>query len=382
MGLWPHISKKLGGKKPPPPATEQQVLAALKNVIDPDLGQDIVSLGFVHKVKIDGGRVHLTVNLTTPACPAKDMLRDACIKHVSELPPVETVEVELTATQRRTAPSTGTARKDGLAAVRRIVAVASGKGGVGKSTTTVLLAHALKKAGASVGVLDADIYGPSLPTMTGAAHPTEMDGNLVVPPVKDGIAMISPAMFSSENKAQVLRGPMAANMVKQLLGQVRWGSLDYLLIDLPPGTGDIQLTIAQSCTLSGAVVVTTPQDVALADVRKAVDMLSTLRTAVIGVVENMSFFACDGCGKSHRIFGQGGGKRLASEFGLPLLGAIPLDPTLTAACDRGQALSAAASETESGRAYQEVGANLVRELAIMEQQQESGLGSFRLTWRH
>jgi ATP-binding protein involved in chromosome partitioning len=268
-----------------------------------------------------------------------------------------------------------------LAQVKNIIAIASGKGGVGKSTTAVNLAYFLASTGKSVGLLDADIYGPSLPLMTGAGKPQEMQGSLVVPPLRDGIKMISVAMFASAESAQIMRGPMAGNMVKQFFTHVAWGDLDYLLIDYPPGTGDIQLTISQTASLSAAVIVTSPQEVALIDVRKAISMFSTLKVPVLGIVETMSYFVCDGCEKKHFLFNQGGGSKLATEFGLPLLGAIPLAAEITANGDQGKPLVMQSAETPWAKAYSEAGTRMVNELEALQYNSTSALTSFTLHWK-
>jgi ATP-binding protein involved in chromosome partitioning len=245
----------------------------------------------------------------------------------------------------------------------------------------VNLAYALASMGKQVGLLDADIYGPSLPLMTGAGKPQEMMGELVVPPLHNGIKMISVAMFASTGSAQIMRGPMAGNMVKQFLTNVAWGSLDYLLIDYPPGTGDIQLTISQVASLSAAVIVTSPQEVALIDVRKAIAMFSTLKVPVLGVVETMSYFVCDGCDKKHFIFHQGGGNKLAQECGIPLLGSIPLSAEITASGDCGTPLTSISPLSPAAQAYLDAGAKMVEELAVLNQHASLALTSFTLHWK-
>ncbi len=268
-----------------------------------------------------------------------------------------------------------------LSGVRQIIAVASGKGGVGKSTSAVNLAYCLIALGYKVGLLDADIYGPSLAIMTGVGNPEEMQGALVVPPIHQGIKMISVAMFASASSAQILRGPMAGNMIKQFLTNVAWGELDYLLIDYPPGTGDIQLTISQTASLAGAIMITSPQEIALADVRKAIAMFGTLKVPVLGIIETMSYFICDSCDKKHFIFTQGGGAKLAAEFALPLLGQIPLAAEITASSDEGKPLSLHRTSSPAAQAYRAAAEQCLSELGRLSQQNTAALGSFTLHWK-
>jgi ATP-binding protein involved in chromosome partitioning len=361
--------------------TDAAILKALGKVMDPDLHKDIVTLGFVRNIKIQGNDVSFDVNLTTPACPVKELLKAQCVEAVNAIPGVGKVAVTMTAVSRepKTAPAeVGTSP---LARVKNIIAVASGKGGVGKSTTAINIARALAKRGAKVGVMDADVYGPSIPHITKVASPTEMRGNLMVPPTKDGIKMVSVSMFASAGSAQILRGPMAGNVAKQFLTQVDWGDLDYLIIDYPPGTGDIQLTISQTAPVTGAIVVTTPQEMALIDVRKAISMFATLKVPVLGVVENMSYFICDGCDKRHSLFGKGGGKKISEEFGIPLLGEIPMDPRVVEGCENAESLFDAPELSPVATAFREATDRAIRELAIMQNKATDRLDSFHLTWQ-
>ncbi len=383
MGIFTGVAnkfKKNDGTREP--ITEATVLKALSVVIDPDLHRDIVSLGFVRNVKIAGSDISLDVNLTTPACPVKELLRSQCLDALRALPGVGTVDVQMTAAPRepKQAPVTeGPA--SALARVKNIIAVASGKGGVGKSTTAINVARALARRGAKVGVMDADVYGPSIPHVTRVANPTEMRGNLMVPPIKDGLKMVSVSMFASADSAQILRGPMAGNVAKQFLTQVDWGELDYLIIDYPPGTGDIQLTISQTAPIAGAIVVTTPQEMALIDVRKAISMFGTMKVPVLGVIENMSYFICDGCDKRHSLFGQGGGRKIAEQFGVPVLSEIPMDPRVVAGCESAESIFDDSSLTHVAEAFQEAADRAVRELAIMQNKAGERLDSFHLTWQ-
>lgn len=359
---------------------EDMVRSALSKVIDPDLHKDIVSLGFVKNIKIAGGKVSVSVELTTPACPVKELLKEQCTKAIQELPGVTAVDVNMTAVtrgQNQQAVAAGA-----LSGVKNIIAVASGKGGVGKSTSAVNLAYALAAQGSKVGILDADVYGPSVPLMTKVANPTEMTANNeVIPPIVDGIKVISVAMFSSAGKASILRGPMAAQIIKQFMTQIAWGELDYLVIDYPPGTGDIQLTLSQLAPLTGAVIVTTPQEVSLIDVRKAISMFETMKVPVLGVVETMSYFLCDGCDKRHEIFRAGGGKRVADEFGLPILGEIPIESIVAVDADEGNPVVKAHPDSAAAKSYVAAAGATAAQLSILHAQDQGALAQFSLTWQ-
>ncbi len=262
--------------------------------------------------------------------------------------------------------------------IHSIIAVASGKGGVGKSTVSVLLAHFLKKRGYRVGILDADIYGPSLALMTKASPPSQ-EGNTIFPGKSSDISVISVGMFADPNKAQVLRGPMAANLLGQLYRQVAWGELDFLIIDYPPGTGDIQLSLSQLLTVNAALLVTTPQDLALLDVRKAISMFKTLNVPLAGIVENMSYFTCSNCQEKHYLLGQGGGAKLAKEFGLCELGSLPANQDLTRAGDKGLFGDDSYFSPQLLEAIEKVGVSFLGELAKIRP--APNLSSFTLNWR-
>lgn len=385
MGLFSSMKGKIVGAEPriPPPLTEDQVRSALRVVIDPDLHKDIVTLGFVRAIAISGERLAVEVNLTTPACPVKEQLKNECEVALKPIAGARSIEVTMTATTR-TPPPTNTAAplNPALSQVKNIVAVAAGKGGVGKSTTAVNLAFALARAGSKVGLLDADIYGPSIPRMVKISKGAEDHGpNVVVPPEADGVKILSAGMFSSAGQATILRGPMAGGVVKQFLTQVEWGSLDYLIIDYPPGTGDIQLTISQTAAVTGAVLVTTPQEVSLLDVRKALNMFKTLKVPILGVIETMSFFVCDSCDKRHHIFRQGGGERLAREFGVAFLGGIPIDPEVTIGGDEGRAQVATRPDSLAAKAYIAAAGKVAQQLSILGANGDGGLGQFVLEWK-
>ncbi len=309
--------------------TTEDILKALSNVQEPDLGKDLVTLNMVRDVEINGNDVSFTVVLTTPACPLKDHIKNACINAVKLL-----VSKEANVTVNFTS-STTTIRADKstvLPGVKNVIAVVSGKGGVGKSTVAANLALALAQGGAAVGLMDADIYGPSVPIMFGVRGErpmmTDHEGKgMIMPLDRYGIKLMSIGLLVDEKSAVVWRGPMASSAIRQFVTDVVWGDLDYLVIDMPPGTGDIHLTLMQTAPVTGVVVVTTPQDVALADAKKGIAMFgqAQMNVPIIGLVENMSYFVADGQPDvKHYIFGQGGGKRLAEEYDLPFLGQIPL----------------------------------------------------------
>ena len=312
--------------------TEEAILDALRTVQEPELGRDIVTLQMVKSIEIDGSHVAFTIELTTPACPLKDEI-EANARQV--LAPLGATDVDITwgAMVRRASPRQN---EQLIPGVKNIVAVASGKGGVGKSTVSVNLAVALAQAGATVGLLDADITGPNIPMMLGVeGQPTASPNNKITPLERYGVKTISIQFFVPEGQPIVWRGPLVGGAIQQFLRDVEWGELDYLVIDLPPGTSDAQLTLAQAVPISGAVLVTTPQEVSLADVGKALAMFERMSVPVIGLVENMTAFACPHCGELTEIFGRGGGERFAEAHGLEYLGGIPLDVTVRQGGDVG-----------------------------------------------
>ena len=309
-----------------------RILDALRSVKDPELHVDIVSLGMIEDLAVEGDRVSLTVNLTTPGCPLKTQIEKDVKDALTRLPGVATVALKMGAKVRRSIVTEG----DLIPEVANVVAIGSGKGGVGKSTVSVNLALAFARAGASVGLLDADIYGPNDPQMLGIKGQPEIRDRKLVPVSVHGIRMMSMAFFLKEDEPVVWRGPMLHGAMKQFLGDVLWDRLDYLFIDLPPGTGDVQLTLSQIIPLTGAVLVTTPQDVALLDVRKAAAMFAKVNVPVLGVIENMSFFNCPHCGERVEIFSHGGGRKAAEQFGTEFLGEIPLDVRVRQGGDEGR----------------------------------------------
>ena len=318
---------------------KDKILDALRNVDDPDLHKDIVSLGMVHDLQINNNKVTFSLVLTTPACPMKDMIRNACINAIHHLVNKD-LEVDITFGSK---VASGQRNREELPGIKNIIAVASGKGGVGKSTVATNLAIALGKSGAKVGILDADIYGPSLPLMMGirGLRPEVEDKGETVtifPFEKYGIKAMSIGCLLDENQALLWRGPMISSALKQLLVDVAWGELDYLVVDLPPGTGDIHMTLAQQFPLSGVVMVTTPQQVSLADTKKSIEMFShkALNIPILGIVENMSYFTPKELpDHKYRIFGEGGGMELSELYNIPLLAQIPIIGTLAADSDLG-----------------------------------------------
>lgn len=319
--------------------TKEQVIEALKTVEDPDLKKDLVTLNMIKDVEVDGTKVNFTVELTTPACPLKELIKKNCIEAVQKISSNELIiEVNMTSNVTTSRQSSFV-----LPDVKNILAIASGKGGVGKSTVTANLAVALAKSGASVGVIDADIFGPSMPTMFNCEHEKpgvykKGDKNMIVPIQQYGVKMISIGLLTPKENAIVWRGPMAGSALKQLIGDTEWGELDYLLIDLPPGTSDIHLTLVQSVPVTGAVIVTTPQKVALDDARKGLGMFKQdkINVPVLGIIENMAYFTPEELpDNKYFIFGENGGQKLSDETGVPLLGQIPLVQSIREAGDSG-----------------------------------------------
>ena len=350
--------------------TKAEIEAALNRIALPD-GRSLIAHDLIRALAIEGGNVRFVIEAPSPEV-ARQMgpLRDAAEKAVSDLPGVQSASVALTAhgpAQAKPAapslkigghpkPQAGPTKPSG---VQRILAIGSGKGGVGKSTVSSNLAVALAKAGRRVGLLDADIYGPSQPRMMGVnKRPASPDGKTIIPLQAHGVTMMSIGFMMEEGKAVVWRGPMLMGALQQMLGQVEWGELDVLLVDLPPGTGDVQLTLCTKSELTGAIVVSTPQDVALIDARKALDMFATLKTPVLGLIENMSMFVCPDCGSQHQIFGQGGVAAEADKLGVPLLGTLPIDLETRLAGDGGTPI--AVGQSAMAQAYARIADGLIK----------------------
>jgi len=314
------------------------VIEALSSVKDPELGKDLVSLQMIEDVTVQGGKVTFTLNLTTPACPLRTRLEGAAREAVEGVPGVTEVKMKTGSVVFATRDPS---QSGVLRGVKNIVAVASGKGGVGKSTISVNLAAALAASGAKVGILDADVYGPNIPHMMGIDRDPEVRDGLIIPPLAHGVKVGSLGFFYKGETPVIWRGPLVAGAVKQLLMQVDWGELDYLICDLPPGTGDAALTLAQSVPMSGIVIVTTTQEAALSIATKALAMFRRLDVPILGVVENMSYFICPHCGERSFIFSSGGGKRIASEQSVDFLGEIPLVTTVREQSDAGVPIAVA-----------------------------------------
>ena len=343
-----------------PKITEPDVLKALSRVQDPDLKTDIVSLGFVRDVRICDGAVAFEIRLTTPACPVKELLRKEAEESVRSIAGVETVSIKMTSEVRK-AERKGAAN---LSGVRNIVAVGSGKGGVGKSTVAANLAVAFAMDGARVGLLDADIYGPSIPILMGRQGETAVRDNLIQPKTAHGVKFMSMGFFAQGDQPLIWRGPMAHRAVEQCLTDVAWGELDYLFVDLPPGTGDVHLTLVQSVALSGAVIVSTPQDVGLTISMKTLRMMQETRVNILGIIENMSYHLCSHCGHREELFGHGGARAASGKLGIPFLGEIPLDPSIRIQSDAGVPVVLAAAGSPAAEVYRNIARALAAQISI------------------
>ncbi len=338
------------------------ILNALKVVIDPDLRKDIVSLGFVKDIKINDNDIALRIELTTPACPVRDQFKLAATKAIRDtFPNVGDIQIEMTSSVLR-APQVNL--NNILTNVKNTIAVASGKGGVGKSTVAVNLAVALAQDGAKVGLIDSDIYGPSIPLMMGINSTPKLIKNKLIPLEAHDVKVMSIGLLVDPNQAVIWRGPMASGALRQFMTDVEWEELDYLIFDLPPGTGDIQLTLVQTIPLSGAVIVTTPQDISLADARKSYAMFEKVNVPILGVIENMSYFICSHCGKREEIFSYGGGQKEAEELGARFLGEIPIDTKIRICGDLGLPIVAQDKNSPQATAIKNIARNMVAQLSI------------------
>ena len=357
--------------------TDAQVLDALRPIVDPDFNKSIVDLGFVKNIEIDGARVAFDIELTTPACPVKAEFERAARERVLALEGVEEAAVNMTAQTRASTPPSD---EQVLPGVRNTIAVASGKGGVGKSTTAVNLALALRAGGAKVGILDADVYGPSLPLLMGVDDRPVAQNRRIYPLEAYGIELMSMGFFLTEESPVIWRGPMVHGLIKQFLTDVEWGELDYLVIDLPPGTGDAALTLTQMAPLSGAVIVTTSNDLSVVDARKGLRMFEKVEVPVLGVIENMSFFTPPELpDKKYYLFGQGGGQRIADELGVDFLGEIPIDPRVVEGGDKGRPILVHAPDSDTATAFRNISGVLVRKLAVLATK-ASPVADANITW--
>lgn len=346
--------------------TIESVRNSLKRVDDPDLRKDLVTLNMVKDIKIVRNVIHVEIELTTPACPLKDKIQQDCINEIKkDHPGADGIDVKMGARVVGKAPASGTSIIPG---VKNTIAVASGKGGVGKSTVAVNLAASLAKLGASVGLIDADIYGPSIPLMLGIKEKPRVyqdkDTMKMIPLESFGVHLMSIGFLIDDNAPVIWRGPMASGAVKQFMSDVEWGELDYLIFDMPPGTGDIQLTLCQTIPLTGAVIVTTPQDVSLADARKALKMFERVNVPIMGVIENMSYFIAPDTGKKYDIFGSDGGSKLAAESGSAFLGGIPIDPRIRMGGDNGKPIVVEHPDSENAIVIIEIAQNLAAQISI------------------
>jgi ATP-binding protein involved in chromosome partitioning len=341
---------------------EQLVLDSLRQIKDPDLHKDIVTLGFIRDLKIDGGNISFRIVLTTPACPVKAEMESAAKEIVSGLPGVTSVAVTMDAEVPK---GRGLGEKVAIQGIKNIIAVSSGKGGVGKSTVAVNLAVSLALDGARVGLMDADVYGPNVPIMLGASEARpEVDVNKLIPIEAFGVKFMSMALLQPGDKPMIVRGPILHGLVKQFLSDVKWGELDYLIVDMPPGTGDVQLSLAQLVPVQGAVLVTTPQSVAVADVRRALRMFETVAIPVLGIVENMSYFIAPDTGIRYNIFGEGGGRELAARYNVPFLGAVPLGIEVREGGDKGVPVVVSHPESPQAQAIRKVTEEVARQVSI------------------
>lgn len=346
---------------PPDGLTRQTVLEVLRTVHDPELHKDLVTLKMVKGVDVEDGHVRLQIELTTPACPLKEIISRDVEAALARHPGFRSLQVDFSARVAGRAVE----QQDLVPGVRNIIGVASGKGGVGKSTVALGLALALARSGARVGLLDADIYGPNIPTMMGLkGQRPGVEADKIVPLERYGIRMISMGVLVDDNQPVVWRGPMLHSAMTQFFRDVAWGELDYLLVDLPPGTGDVQLSLVQLVPVTGCVIVTTPQTVSLEDARKALAMFTMTKTPVLGIIENMSYFICDGCGKRHDIFDSGGGEDVARQLGVPFLGAIPLNAAVRQGGDRGEPVVAADPDGETSRRLHEIASTLAARISV------------------
>jgi ATP-binding protein involved in chromosome partitioning len=343
------------------PVNQEKVLEVLQSIKDPALKRDIVSLDFVRDLKIEGSTIKFKLVLNTPVSPARLKLEEVVREKLGEVAGVDNVEIGLESEIPKPGPAEG---KQAVPGVSNIIAVSSGKGGVGKSTVAVNIAIALAKFGARVGLLDTDVYGPNVPIMVGINQEPAVRGQKLLPHRVHGISVMSLGFLNRGDKPVVWRGPMLHTAVRQFLYDVEWGELDYLIVDMPPGTGDAQLSLAQLVPVQGAVLVTTPQEVAMGDVRKAFNMFEQVHIPVLGIVENMSYFECPNCSARHAIFGEGGGQELANRFNNNLLGQVPLSISIREGGDTGVPVVVGAAGSPQGVAFMEIAENVATQIAL------------------
>jgi len=335
------------------------ILEALSTVQEPELKKDLVSLGMIKDLKVEGGRVEFTLELTTPACPYRDQIKEEATRAVEKVPWVSSVEIQLSAN----VPADSKMKKISPNTIRNVIAIASGKGGVGKTTIAVNIAVALAQTKARVGLLDADIYGPNVPTMIGVNRVPSIEENLIVPAEAYGVKVMSIGFLVTPDQPLIWRGPMLHSAIQQFINDVAWGELDYLVVDLPPGTGDAQLSLTQSIPLSGGVIVTLPQKVSLQDARRGLQMFRAMEVPVLGIIENMSYLEMPD-GTKMDIFGHGGGAELADETGVPLIGTIPLDPSVREGGDAGVPIIISHPDSKASQALIKVAEDIAAKLSV------------------
>jgi ATP-binding protein involved in chromosome partitioning len=345
--------------------SESEVLDALRPIVDPDFNKSIVDLGFIKEIEIEGERVAFAIELTTPACPVKEQFEQAARERVSALSGVSEVDVTMTSNTRQAVSPIK--EKLVLPGVKNMLAVASGKGGVGKSTSALNIALSLQRSGAKVGLLDADVYGPSIPLLTNVGgRPQTTSNQRIIPLEGYGLKLMSMGFFLTEDSPVIWRGPMVHGLIKQFLTDVAWGELDYLVIDLPPGTGDAALTLTQIAPLSGAVIVTTANDLSLIDARRGLQMFSKVNVPILGIIENMSYFTPPELpDKKYYLFGKDGGKHVAEELDVEFLGEVPIDPRMAGFGDRGEPIVVAAPDSDAAKAFNDVAGRVAQKLAVL-----------------
>ena len=347
--------------------TVESILEVLKPVQDPELQKSLVELNMIRNVQVEDGNVSFTLVLTTPACPLKEFIVEDCEKAVKTLDGVQSVSVEVTAETPAQKPLPD---RQTVPGIKNIVAISSGKGGVGKTTVSVNVAVALAQTGAKVGLLDADIYGPNIPTMLGLNEvpinvEKKPEGDILQPAFNHGVKMVSMGFLIDPDQPVMWRGPMLNGMIRQFLYQVNWGELDYLIVDMPPGTGDAQLTLGQAVPLAGAVIVTTPQTVSLQDARRGLKMFQQLGTNILGLVENMSYFIPPDIDRTYDIFGSGGGQKASDELGIPLLGCVPLEISLRQGGDKGIPITVSDPDSASAKALTSIAKQIAGKVSLV-----------------
>ncbi len=344
--------------------TEESVVKVLRNVIDPELGVDVVTMGMIKDLKVSNGIVSFTLELTTPACPYNEQITREVKKAVESIPGVKSVDMKVTA--RVSSAKRTLTNQVSLSGVKNVIAVASGKGGVGKSSIALNLALALAESGAKTGLLDADMYGPTIPKLLKDISFPQQVGDKILPAVGPlGIKVMSLGLLITDDTPVIWRGPLVANAVKQMFTEINWGELDYLIVDLPPGTGDASLTLAQSIPLSGVIIITTPQPVSVVIAMKALRMFEKLGVNILGIIENMSYYICKKCGEKAYIFGKGGGKLAASQAGVPFLGEVPLIPEIRIGSDEGDPVIISHPESEVATIFRSIAKNVAGRISML-----------------